>query len=224
MKNKGKLYGIAFLLCLSLSVILSNVAGQTTYTCELKEGDVFIYTITVADQYYSFARGFNIGDKRKIEIGEIDESEERFYVDIYDWSWISKGESFSDICGGSCSLDNDQLIKHPTSSMLNPFWYSLFPVSDYLAEFAETSSDYSSSGNQLIYSNHFSTFDSNGVLYKNEYKDGDYTYWEMTRGVDSSSSIPGYDLPIVIGLTVIMGASIIYILRKKMLKQEDSKI
>jgi len=218
MKKKEKLI-IVILFSLSLSAILTNVLGQTTYTCKVKVGDEFIFTITTLDAVYGAMGGRSVGDKMKIYITDITEETDYFGLEFDTWDWISKGESFGAIADYS---DSDEVYKDPTD-MSYIHYFVLTPVSDYLAAFAaETSeSDYSSSGNKLIeshdsYQNIF-TYDSNGVVSKMEYKMGGTDLAVVSRG-GGGREIPGYNLPILIGLTAIAGVSIIYIVKKKMLK------
>jgi len=218
MKKKEKLI-IVILFSLSLSAILTNVLGQTTYTCKVKVGDDFIFTVTTLDEVFGEGLGLSVGDKMKINITDITEETDNFKVEYDTWDMISKGESFGSTADES---DWEYVYKDPTDIYAYIYYFVLTPVSDYLAAFAETSeSEYSSSGNKLIESydsyQTIYTYDSNGVMSKMEYKMGGTVMAVLSRG-GGGSSIPGYDLPILIGLTAIAGVSIIYIVKKKMLK------
>ncbi|TKJ19569.1 MAG: hypothetical protein CEE43_14765 [Promethearchaeota archaeon Loki_b32] len=225
MKNKGKLFSIVVLLSLSLLAISTNVFGQITYTCEVKEEDEFIFTVTTLHaEEYGFLEQLSVGDKMKIKITDITEETDYFDVEYDEWAMISKGESFSSTADSNSWED---VYKDPSDpeALLELSYFVLTPVSDYLAAFAEANSEegYSSSGNKLTKSSYDSTsqiittFDSNGVVSKDELKLGGTVVLVLSRGGDGSS-IPGYDLPILIGLTTIAGVSIIYIVKKKMLK------
>ena len=218
MKNKGKLFSIVVLLSLSLSAILTNVLGQTTYTCEVKVGDEYLFTTTTLSAEFAELYGMSVGDKQKINITDITENLGRFRVEYGYWDRISKGESFGATPDG---WEWEDVSKDPSNSLEYIYFFVLTPVSDYLAAFAETNSDYSSSGNKLIdtYNDrqYITLYDSNGVLSKREVKINGIVMAVLSRG-GNGSEIPGYDLPIFIGLIVIAGVSIIYIVKKKMLK------
>lgn len=221
MKKKEK-FLFVILLSLSLSAISTNAFGQTTYTCKAKEGDEFIFSFTELDAYYAFLRGYRLGDKSKIKIIGVTEDTNDFIIETDIWDPISKNESFRATADYQAT---DYVYKD--SSRINPdiLFYVLSPVSNYLAEYAEANPDYSSSGNVLtrtgfrlefgeyIYS---TTFDSNGIASKFHYSNSTTVLYVLIRS-GSSSSIPGYDLPISIGLTAIAGLSIICIVKKKML-------
>ena len=218
MKIKEKLI-IVILLSLSRSAILTNVLGQTTYTCKVKVGDEFIFTLTTLTAAYGETRK-RVGDKFKILITDITEETDYFEIEYDIWFDISKGESFSSTADYH---DWEDIYKDPTN--LEADWlgnrFILTPVSDYLTAFAETASYYSSSGNKLTLSNFdsrewISTFDSKGVVSKIVFKKNGTVASVLSRG--GGSSIPGYNLPILIGLTAIAGVSIIYIVKKKKLK------
>ncbi len=264
MKKKEKLCGIVFLFSLSLSAILTNVLGQTTYTCEVKVGDEYIYRITKLDAFWAIGVGVQLGEKMKFNIADITEETDYFIIEADRWNFISKNESFGATIDYS---DYRRVYKDPSDNHAYVNFFVFSPVSKYLAEFAEANPDYSSSGNVLTreyygsifdpnmvaskmenansttvhyiwittfdsngvaskmeYANsttvHYiwiTTFDSNGVASKMEYANSTNVRYVLSRS-GSSSSIPGYDLPILIGLTVIAGVSIIYIVKKKMLK------
>jgi len=218
MKKKEKLI-IVILLSLSLSAISTNVLGQTTYTCKVEVGDEFIYTVTYLNTVMSVGSGMSVGDKMKINITDITEETNYFEVEYNMWDMISKGESFNSTPDYS---DYERVYKDPSHVYAFIYYFVLTPVSEYLAAFAEDNYDYSSSGNKLIESydsnQYTSTYDSNGVLSKNEVKMNSTVMGILSRG-GGGSEIPGYDLPILIGLlTAIAGVSIIYIVKKKMLK------
>ncbi len=219
MEKKEKLI-IVILFSLSLSAILTNVLGQTTYTCEVNVGDEFIYTVTTVNTYWS-GGVYELGDKMKIKITNITEETDYFFINYEDWDMISKSESFGAIADNS---DYERVYKNPSYVFAYIYYFVLTPVRDYLVAFAETSSDHLSSGNNLtefwgFYDEQISIFDSNGVMSKREVKSHGIVVLVLSRGGDGSSSgIPGYDLPILIGLTVIASVSIIYIVKKKRLK------
>ena len=215
MEKKEKLI-IVILFSLSLSAILTNVLGQTIYTCKVKEGDEFVYTVTLN---IMSLMGSSLGDKHKINITDITGESDYFEVKYDSWDWISEGESFNSTADDSYWTN---LYRDPSNvHMGDPFYFVLIPVSDYLDAFAEANYGFSSSGMKLFeifQSFHYtSTYDANGVLFKWEAETGNTTVHVLSRTA-SSSSIPGYDLPILIGLTAIAGVSIIYIVKKKMVK------
>ena len=222
MEKKEKLI-IMILFGLSLSAILPNVLGQTIYTCEVKEGDEFIYTVTL--NTFSLM-GSSLGDKHKINITDITEESDYFEVKYNSWDWISEGESFNSTADDSYWTN---LYRDPSNvHMGDPFYFVLTPVSDYLDAFAEANYGYSSSGIKLYESFELFlytyTYDVNGVLLKyeaatgiTEAEPGGTVVYVLFR-TGSSSGIPGYDLPILIGLTTIAGVSILYIVKKKLLK------
>lgn len=223
MKNKGKLFSIVILLSLSLLAISTSVFGQTTYTCEVKEEDEFIFKVTTLHPEFGDMGQLSVGDKMKIKITDITEETDYFDVEYDEWDMISKGESFNSTADWE---EWEVVYKDPSDPQA--FWelsyFVLTPVSDYLAAFAEANSEegYSSSGNKLTESydsttQFITTFDSNGVWSKRVLKAGGIVVVVLSRG-GGGSAIPGYDLPILIGLTAIAGVSIIYIVKKKMLK------
>jgi len=207
-----------FFLSLSLSTISKNVLGQTTYTCKVKVGDEFIFTLTILTAAFGETTK-RVGDKFKILITDITEETDYFKIEYDIWNDISKGESFSSTADYHGWED---IYKDPTNPEAG--WsgnsFVLTPVSDYLTAFAETDPYYSSSGNKLTHSidsrEWIHTFDSNGVVSKIVFKKNGAvaSVWMRVGGL----SIPGYNLPILIGLTAIAGVSIIYIVKKKMLK------
>ena len=217
MKKKEKL-SILILFSLSLSAILTNVLGQTTYTCEVNVGDEFIFTVTTVNALFVMS-GASVGDKRKINITDITVETDYFTIDYDDWDMISKGESFNATADHSIW---DDIYKDPSDPFMYIDLFVLTPVSDYLAAFAGANSNTSSSGNKVIETigsiQSISTFDSNGVLSKFEGKVSGTVMYVLSRGGGSSSGIPGYDLPLLIGLAAITSVGIIYILKKKMLK------
>ncbi len=224
MKNKGKLFSIVVLLSLSLLAISTSVFGQTTYTCEVKEEDEFIFKVTTLHPEFGDMGELSVGDKMKIKITDITEETDYFDVEYDEWDMISKGETFNSTADWE---EWEVVYKDPSDPQA--FWelsyFVLTPVSDYLAAFAEANSEegYSSSGNKLTESydsttQFITTFDSNGVWSKRVLKAGGIVVVVLSRGGGGGLAIPGYDLPILIGLTVIAGVSIIYIVKKKMLK------
>lgn len=223
MEKKEKLI-IVILFSLSLSAILTNVLGQTIYTFEVKEGDEFIFTVTLATMS---PPGVSLGDRYKINITDITGESDYFEVVFDIWDWISQGEPFNSTAD---DWGWEDVYRNPSDyrANLGTFYFVLSPVSDYLDAFAEANYGYSSSGIKLYES--FELFlytyiyDLNGVLFKyeaatgiTEAEPGGTVMYVLSR-TGSSSGIPGYDLPILIGLTAIAGVSIIYIVKKKMVK------
>ena len=206
MKKKEKL-SIVIIFSLSLSVILPNVLGQITYTCKVKVGDEFIYTV--------YEGGINVGNKSKIKITDVEEGTNYFYIEYDYWDPISKGESFNSIADGWWYED---FHKDPSNGYMYIYYFVLTPVNDYLTAYANAAPCCSSSGNKLTETvgqvQYISTFDSNGVLTKKELKVDDTAIIVLSRG-GSTSGIPGYDLPLLIGLTAITSVSIINIVKKK---------
>lgn len=95
-------------------------------------------------------------------------------------------------------------------------------MSDYLAAFAyENSEDCSSSGNKFTihgYSgNTIRTYESNGVMSKSEHIVDGTAVGVLSRGSGSSSSIPGYNPLIFLGITAIAGIIVIYTMKKKLM-------
>lgn len=217
MKKKGKLF-IVILFSLSLSAILTNTLGQTTYTCKVKIGDEFIDTITTLDAYTAILLNLSLGDKTKINITDITEETDYFTIEYDGWREISESESF----GATADWQtNDDVYKNASDN--NAQMFVLSPVSTYLAEYAAANLNASSSGNILteIFPSYIQTltYDSNGIVSKWQISNSTTVLYIRSRsGSSSSPSIPGYDLPIFIGLTVIASVSIIYILKKKNLK------
>lgn len=225
MKKKEKLF-IMILFSLSLSALLTNVFGQTTYTCEAKIGDEYIYKITKLNADWVNWTGLNLGDKEKIKITDITEDTYVYTIEYDKWDFISSNESF----GATADHQEwDNVFKYEYYFYLQryPFllYFVLSPVSTYLSEYAEVHANYSSSGNVLSINDYrvedvIITYDSNGIAskiqYSYQYSNSTTAFYVLSRA-GSSSSIPGYDLPILIGITAIASVSIIYIVKKKML-------
>ncbi len=234
MERKEKLFFV-ILLSLSLSAILTNVFGQTTYTCKVKDGDEYIFTCTKLEERFLGISGSGlwdvnaVGDKIKVKITDIRETERVFYIDYDRWEPISEGELFGAVSEltGTHDLYND-----PSNSHLLIKFIALTPVSNYLAEYAETNTGLygiygvlSSSENvlterRLIYGEYWEVvieFDSNGIASKIQFSIDATVLYVLTR---TGLEIPGYDLLMLIGLTAITGVIIIYIVKKKVLKSE----
>ena len=160
----------------------------------------------------------NVGDEIKVKITDIREITSAFYIDYEGWmdsypyEWIG----------------TQDLYKDPSDYHLIIRFLALTPVSNYLAEYAETNTGVyspgvlSSSENVLTeragpmgpyneYWQRLIEFDSNGIASKMQFSIDATVLYVLTR----TEKILGYDLLMLIGLTVIAGVSVSYIMRKK---------
>ena len=191
MKKKEKLF-IVILFSLSLSAILTNVLGQTSYTCEAKVGDEYIYKITKLDARLATLVDIELGDKIKYNITDITEETNYFIIETDIWEYISNNDTWEKISNNESfgATADDQYIesvyKDPSDNDTSINLYVLSPVSVYLAEYAEANPNYSSSGNVLTHSiisiyTIVRTFDSNGILTKMQYSNSTNVLLVLSR-------------------------------------------
>ena len=237
-----KKYKLSFLIIISLSFsgMMISVLGQTTYTCKAKAGDQVILELLEADEYYLYhlyqIEECELGAKRKFQVSNVTEVADSFLVDVKVWNVIAANETFNnnpDITH-TCNLTKDP-AKLPffSPAAIYPTPVVLYPVNSYLSEYVlgspKTYFNITSDGNTLESRywpgtirfywwpyTFYTTFDSKGFI--SEMKTTNSTVLlERWGRKGQSSTIPGYDLSIVIGLTTIAGLSLVYIWKKKRL-------
>lgn len=218
MKKK---YTLSFLIIISLSFsgMMICVLGQTTYTCKVSVGDQAIGELLEVDEYHSrtMLEG-ELGAKRKYQVSNVTEKADCFLVEVKVWDTIAANEAFNP---NSDFTDVFNVTKDP-AKLPSSSVVLLSPVNSYLSEYVLASPwNVTSSGNTLVsyywpYTYYY-TFDSNGM--QSEMKVTNNTaVLERWGSKGQSSTIPGYDLSIVIGLTTVAVLSLVYILKKKILK------
>lgn len=229
-----KKYTLSFLIIISLSFLgmMISVLGQTTYTCEMNAEDQVILELLKVDEYYSrtMSKG-ELGAKKKFQVSNVSSEEDYYLVQVNFWDPISANETFNITADFTTTFNvtKDPAIGRVLYSIppVTKCGYIirgsspvvLHPVNSYLSEYVLGSTwNATSNGNTLVmyvrpYTYYF-VYDSNGFF--SELKITNNTALMERWGIKGqSSTIPGYDLSILIGLTTIAVFSLVYILKKK---------
>jgi hypothetical protein len=198
--RKKSILGILFIFSLSFSAMITSVLGQMSYTCEVKVGDQFIVEVVELNPGYGNNNGMNLGDTTKYKITNVTEGTDSFFIEFETTSNIS-------------------IPKHPTTAvtMQNPLlnFVVLCPVDSYLQQWASTRPDLTRIADRTLHydGGRVWTFSSNGVI--SEFKYSNSTDLLYVLRTQSSSTIPGTDLPILIGITILTVLSLVYVWRKR---------
>ncbi len=219
--RKKNILSLFIIISLSFSGMMISVLGQSTYICKVKAGDQVILELLEVDEYYLIMTEEELGSKRKYQVSNISEEADSFLVEVKIWAVIAADETFNN---NPDSTDIYNLTKDP-AKLPDSTPVLLCPANSYLSEYVSGATDIylniTSDGNTIKayywpFTRYF-TYDSNGFI--SELKLTNNTaLLERWGSKGQSSTIPGYDLSIVIGLTTIAGLSLVYIWKKKTLK------
>ncbi len=226
MKMKTRPFFFAFLLLTLLTITMAFNAHAADYALGISEDDELIWRITTADTSELEDLGYNTADDRyqegsrmKIQIEKIDATHPDYWkIHIEYWDWTD--QDFS----GSGETKYGYIYKDPTDP-----WAFLFvlatpfvptPVNSYL----ETAFD----GTTIDVDD---TTVSLGFTYYGENYKFSYTYRESDGVLEKFAltqsgteiyayeletfQIPGYELTILLGITLISTFGLIYLVMKK---------
>ena len=206
----------------AMSMMINGSAA--VYTLGVSKNDEFVYQVTTVDEdgletvfgtgWASYlGEGSVKGVKWKYLITKIDEETTYWKVTMSFWdATVGEFEEFPD-----STVYLVTIYKDPASSS-GIYYFCPTPVSNYLEAAYGASSSYEVEGNSYTYTNsyynidHVLTFDSSsGAMSSMKYVYVGKTIWEIRL----SSTIPGYELPILLGITAVSTIGLIYIVMKK---------
>ena len=200
MHSKHFLFGIILLSILMFSIM--TAVNATTYTIGVKAGDSYTWEIKTLDPSYpGVPSGVKVGDRETMAITAVDETSTGWVITYHFTSYT-----------GSSSSETETVPKNPTS-----WGFGLIcalPVNEYLTGAVGSSHV---SGNKItisygLYSLEIVYDTSTGVM-------SSMKNTEAERGVVFEialvPSIPGYELPIILGVSTVSTLCLIYLVMKK---------
>lgn len=199
MKSKYFLLGFLAFSFLAFGTMV-QMARAADYSLGVSAGDEFTWKVTKADDSLS-GYGSNVGDTYSMKINGVTDSTTYWQVTFTGTDW-----------DGSSTTSSINVMKSPTFSF--PIWFCPIPVATYLANsgWGSFASDNVVEITIGALTAKYTWSTSNGVLSKIQ----GYDSGELTYEITLQSSIPGYEMPLILGIAAIFTVGLVLLKRKHM--------